>query len=219
MALVVYDPNPLPLLQVFKKEERTFTLDNDMPAIKISQNWDQYGVAAVVWEAALLLGTYLLTIKEDLRGKQILELGSGTGFCGIVGSLLGGDVTFTDLKECLHACKANVDLNLVSTKHSFSVKSLDWKEDLTKRWRDKYYDFIIGADLVYIEDTFEDLVKTFKHFSMINKQITILISGKIRYQERFDKFKSILEKDFKMQFFEYDNNNNNYVGKVSYHEK
>ena len=215
MALVAYDPNPLPFLHVFKKEERTFTLGKDMPAIKISQNWGEYGVAAVVWEAALMLGTYLLTLKEELRGKRVLELGSGTGFCGIVGSLLGANVVFTDLKECLHACKANVDLNLNSSKHSFSVKPLNWKDDLTKRWRDKHFDFIIGADLVYIEDTFEDLVKTLKHFSMINKEVTILISGKIRYQERFDKFKGILEKDFKMDFLEFNESINTYIGKVS----
>ncbi|XP_066915751.1 protein N-lysine methyltransferase METTL21A-like [Clytia hemisphaerica] len=214
MALILYEPNPLPFLQVFEREERTFTMGDDLPVIKISQDWNKFGVAAVVWEAALILGTYLMTIREDIKGKEILELGSGTGFCGIVSSLLGGNVVMTDLADCLDACHQNTKLNL-NHLHNFDVKPLNWEDDHKREWANKHFDYIIGADLVYIEETFQNLVKTFKYFHNINKTVKILLAGKIRYKERFQKFQNILEKDFSIEFLQHDDSSNIYLAKIS----
>ena len=210
MAVVLYNPNPLPFLQIFQKGERIFELGDNLPPIKISQNWGELGVAAVVWEAALVLGTFLLTLKQEIDQKKVLELGSGTGFSGIIASLLGGDVTLTDLPGCLDVCRNNVGLNLDPNINKYSVVPLKWNENLKKDWSDKHFDYIIGADLVYIEDTFQDLVDTLSFFSRTNNP-KIYLSGKIRYEKRFKQFKDILEKDFKLNYLKFDNTTNNYL--------
>ena len=213
MAVILYNPNPLPFLQIFNKDERVFTLGHDLPPIKISQNWGEHGVAAVVWEAALVLGTFLLTLKQDVAQKKVLELGSGTGFCGIVASLLGADVTLTDLPGCLNICQSNVDLNLDPNINKYSVVPLKWNENLQKNWSDRDFDYIIGADLVYIEETFQDLVDTFNFFTK-TKNPRIFLSGKIRYRKRFEQFKDILEKSFIINFLKFDNSTNNYLAEI-----
>ena len=43
----------------------------------------------VVWDAAIVLSKYLETIRDQLRGKCVLELGSGTGAVGICAAALG----------------------------------------------------------------------------------------------------------------------------------
>ena len=210
MAVILYDPNPLSFLQIFKKDERIFTLGHDLPPIKISQNWGELGVAAVVWEAALVLGTFLLTLKQEIDQKKVLELGSGTGFSGIVASLLGGDVTLTDLPGFLDVCRNNVGLNLDPKINKYSVVPLKWNKNLQEDWSDKHFDYIIGADLVYIEETFQDLVDTLTFFSR-TKNPKIFLSGKIRYEKRFQQFKDILEKDFEINYLKFDNSTNNYL--------
>lgn len=45
-------------------------------------------VGLQVWNAAFLLGDYILARREDLRGKILLELGGGPGLVSILASLL-----------------------------------------------------------------------------------------------------------------------------------
>ena len=197
MALVPY--NPLPVTEFFNTTERKLNIQG-LPDIVISQDWNKFGVAAVVWEAALVLGTFLQSIEQKIQGKQVLELGTGTGVCGIVASILGANVTFTDLEDCLDPCRTNIENNLNSSKHAFRITSLNWKENLTKNWSGKWFDYIIGADLVYIEDLFEDLIRVFQYFSDINENIEIFLSGQIRYEKRFSKFKTLLHQSFKVEY-------------------
>ena len=37
-----------------------------------------------VWPSAKFLSSYLYQIRKTIKNKKILELGSGTGICGIV---------------------------------------------------------------------------------------------------------------------------------------
>lgn len=57
--------------------------------VRIEQSWAQLGVAAVVWDAALVLCAYLEAGSVDLRDRAVIELGAGTGLLGIVAALLG----------------------------------------------------------------------------------------------------------------------------------
>lgn len=208
MALVIY--NPLPFMEHFNTQERIVSLKG-LPNITITQDWNSFGVAAVVWEAALILGTFLQSIQDQIQGKNVLELGSGTGICGIIASILGANVTLTDLENCMSLCERNVEINLNATVHGFQMKPLDWTEDLEKNWSGIVYDYIIGADLVYIEELFEDLVRTFEHFVNYNENIKIVLAGKIRYIDRYKRFESIVEKKFVVKYVTRDTNDDIYV--------
>uniref|UniRef100_A0A8C6AWC3 Protein N-lysine methyltransferase METTL21A n=1 Tax=Monodon monoceros TaxID=40151 RepID=A0A8C6AWC3_MONMO len=90
MALVPYEETAEKGLQRFHKPLATFSLANH--TIQIRQDWKQLGVAAVVWDAAIILATYLEMGAVELRGCSAVELGAGTGLVGMVAALLGGGV-------------------------------------------------------------------------------------------------------------------------------
>ncbi|XP_037600984.1 protein N-lysine methyltransferase METTL21A isoform X3 [Cebus imitator] len=87
MALVPYEETTELGLQKFHKPFATFSFANH--TIQIQQDWRHLGVAAVVWDAAIVLSTYLEMGAVELRGRSAVELGAGTGLVGIVAALLG----------------------------------------------------------------------------------------------------------------------------------
>ncbi|XP_057407727.1 protein N-lysine methyltransferase METTL21A isoform X2 [Balaenoptera acutorostrata] len=87
MALVPYEETAEMGLQRFHKPLATFSLANH--TIQIRQDWKQLGVSAVVWDAAVILATYLEMGAVELRGCSAVELGAGTGLVGMVAALLG----------------------------------------------------------------------------------------------------------------------------------
>ena len=66
MALVLYDPTPI--LQVFHERQRVFNIPGLPHNVTINQDWNTHGVAAVVWEAAIVLASFLQTIGPSLKG-------------------------------------------------------------------------------------------------------------------------------------------------------
>ena len=213
MALILYEPSPI--LEAFHAPERIFQFSG-LQNVTIKQDWNTHGVAAVVWEAAVVLGTYLQNMSSEIHGKNILELGSGTGLSGIIACLLGARVTFTDLNNALSACSSNIELNLDSSIHNYDLKSLDWTENLSDAWSAKHFDFIIGADLIYIEEIFQDLINTILYFTKQNKQLKMFLSGKIRYVERYGKFKKMLENSFHVDEVYFNKDVNVYIWKICF---
>lgn len=69
MALVPYNETLLPVLSKLQETSAEFNLANHR--IKLSQDWNQLGVAAVVWDAVsslvfILGGLLLLCITDTL---------------------------------------------------------------------------------------------------------------------------------------------------------
>ncbi|XP_071474961.1 protein N-lysine methyltransferase METTL21A isoform X3 [Marmota flaviventris] len=87
MALVPYEETRGMGLQKFHQPLATFSFANH--TIQIRQDWRQLGVAAVVWDAAVVLSTFLEMGAVELRDCSAVELGAGTGLVGIVAALLG----------------------------------------------------------------------------------------------------------------------------------
>ncbi|XP_042605159.1 protein N-lysine methyltransferase METTL21A isoform X2 [Cyprinus carpio] len=108
MALVPYDENLLPALSKLHQTSAEFNLANHR--IRLSQDWNRLGVAAVVWDAAVVLCMFLEMGTVDLKGKRVIELGAGTGLVGIVAALLGASVRITDREAALEFLTANAAL-------------------------------------------------------------------------------------------------------------
>ncbi|KAH6943607.1 hypothetical protein HPB50_024794 [Hyalomma asiaticum] len=70
-------------------------------------------VGLQVWKAALVMSDFLLHRgRELLRGKGVVELGSGAGLCGIVAAAFADYVFCTDAwEEVLHLCQRNLGQN------------------------------------------------------------------------------------------------------------
>lgn len=196
MALVPYSPPNT--LGIFHKSERNFTFGGR--TLTIYQDWEEGGVAAVVWDAAVVLSRYLESKGNSIKDKKVIELGAGTGLVGMVAAILGGDVIVTDREVALNYTKINLENNLKSLSHtSLKVTKLDWGQDTSTL--STPYDMILGADIVYIKETFQDLLKTLTDLS--GNESVVLLSCRIRY-ERDNNFIQLLKTKFNVKIVLHD---------------
>ncbi|XP_007886402.1 protein-lysine methyltransferase METTL21D isoform X2 [Callorhinchus milii] len=127
------------------------------------------GVGSVVWDAALVLGRYLESGaflgggRSRLAGKQVLELGSGTGAVGLMAAAQGAHVTVTDLEELQDLLNMNINENRHLVSGSIQAKVLKWGEIVHDILPDP--DYILVADCIYYEQSLEPLLKTMKELS------------------------------------------------------
>ncbi|CAH1803050.1 unnamed protein product [Owenia fusiformis] len=197
LAVVPYNSE---ILSPFHFDKRQFYLAGQNIVIK--QKWGQLGVAAVVWDAAVVLCEYLEKHRNMLEDKTVIELGAGMGLAGMVAGLLGvGRIDITDREIVLDDLRQNIQENVhnqVSLK-TIQVKALDWSHDL-ENFTD-HYDLVIGADIVYIEETFEDLLRTISHLAQ--PETEVILASKIRYKRDKDFYK-MLGKTFSLAKVHYD---------------
>ncbi|KAJ8125445.1 hypothetical protein O1611_g8195 [Lasiodiplodia mahajangana] len=125
------------------------------------------------WEAALHLGSYLLTDSgQDLvRGKAVLELGAGTGFLAILcAKHLGARrVTTTDGDETVvDYLKENLALNEVDDER-----------------------LVTGEDIVtYDKVAITALVQTLRQLFRMRPRLQVIIAGVIRNADTFQTFQN-----------------------------
>ncbi|CAB1327419.1 unnamed protein product [Coregonus sp. 'balchen'] len=150
--------------------------------IHIVEALDSYG--GVIWPAALALCNYLETNTDviDLKGKQVLELGSGTGLVSVVASLQGAQVTATDLPDVLSNLRYNLLRNTRGrSKYTPEVTALAWGPGVERTYpRSIYhYDYVLAADVVYHHDL-EELLFTMRYFC--RPGTTLIWANKVRLQ-------------------------------------
>ncbi|XP_018539350.2 uncharacterized protein LOC108888033 isoform X1 [Lates calcarifer] len=178
--------------------------------IVIYESIDSYG--AVMWPAALALCSFLDNNREkvNLQGKEVLELGAGTGLVAVVASLLGASVTATDLPEVLSNLRANVMRNTRGRcTHMPKVEALSWGYDLERTHPTSVYryDYVLAADVVYHHDFLDELLATMKHFC--RPGTTVIWANKVRmvndvtFTENFKKafHTSLLAEDGDMKIY------------------
>ncbi|NXL23422.1 MT21A methyltransferase, partial [Setophaga kirtlandii] len=200
--------------------------------IRLQQDWRRLGVAAVVWDAAVVLCAYLEMEGIVLRDRSVIELGAGTGLLGIVVTLLGpkepagvkyciphaalrdvdcARVTITDRAAALELLESNVQANLPpELRPRAVVKELTWGKDLDN-FSPGAFDLILGADIVYLEETFAELLQTLEH--LCSERTVILLSCRIRY-ERDLKFLRMLRERFSVSEVHYDSSKDVHIYKA-----
>ncbi|NXC84628.1 MT21A methyltransferase, partial [Cercotrichas coryphoeus] len=193
--------------------------------VRLQQDWRRLGVAAVVWDAAVVLCAYLEMGGIDLRDRSVIELGAGTGLLGIVVTLLGKSffvsfkanhncsarVTITDRAAALELLESNVQANLPpELRPRAVVKELTWGKDLDN-FPPGAFDFVLGADIVYLEETFAELLQTLEH--LCSERTVILLSCRIRY-ERDLQFLKMLRERFSVSEVHYDSSKDVHIYKA-----
>ncbi|MBN3318617.1 MT21A methyltransferase, partial [Atractosteus spatula] len=198
MALVPYEESALPALSRLHESAAEFRFAGRR--LRVAQDWGRLGVAAVVWDAAVVLCMYLELGEVELRGKKAIELGAGTGLVGIVATLLGARVTLTDREPALDFLRANVRANLpAELRGAAEVSELAWGEAL-HRYAAGGYDLVLGADIVYLEETFPALLATLEHLS--SERAVVLLACRLRY-ERDRAFLAALGRRFAVEQVHY----------------
>ena len=118
-------------------------------------------VGCVVWDAALVLAKYLEFKSQELGicSANVIELGAGTGFCGLMAAALGANVMVTDLSYCSDIMQRNVKNNTHLVDNRVIVNEFDWSQtDPQKQeffgWSLDKIDLILVSDCVYYEEVF-----------------------------------------------------------------
>ena len=104
----------------------------------------------------------------------------------------GAHVTLTDRPVALPVLRKNIECNGVQNVEALE---LNWGQKNLDQFSHPY-DVIIGADIVYVEETFEDLLLTIEQLS--DDRTIVVLSCHIRY-ERDLRFLELLRKRFAVQ--------------------
>ncbi|KAK0273409.1 hypothetical protein LTR35_001867 [Friedmanniomyces endolithicus] len=152
------------------------------------------------WEAALHLGSYLLTTEGAslIHDKSVLELGAGTGFLSILCAkhLEARHVTATDGDEgVVEALRENLFLNGLDQEEQVVTSILRWGRGLQGTWVEEDceawpYDTVIGADITYDKIGISALVATLRLMFDLRPKLRAVISGAVRNAETFESFRS-----------------------------
>jgi predicted nicotinamide N-methyase len=110
-----------------------------------------------IWPTPLFMCEFLKRNSELVKGKRVLELGSGTGIVGLYAAKLGAaHVTLTDF----------IDFNIENIKRNIKENGVEqvteprwfqWGTSLGEQW-----DVIIGSDIVYPVMDKNALIKAIK---------------------------------------------------------
>lgn len=109
-------------------------------------------------------------------------------------------MTITDLDVALSYIHDVVDMNVKDVPNvDIQIKGLDWTKD--RQAFTAEYDVVLGADIIYIEEIFEDLLKTF--LQICDENTVILLSWRYRY-DRDNKFLDMMREFFTLDQLLYD---------------
>jgi len=129
-----------------------------------------------IWDAGHSLSRLLTKNSYSLRGKQILELGSGTGIVGLTAAAEGATVCLTDgARSLLPMLEANVEEN--DLQHRATVRCLQWgnEEEITAVASEGQFDMIIGSDLLYSPESFPELIDTLAALCTVGRTEVLLV--------------------------------------------
>lgn len=106
---------------------------------------------AAVWNAGTALAGFLASNGDLLAGKSVIELGCGTGLCGIVAARQGASrVLLTDgNRDLLPRVERNVAANLpAAVARNVGVRTLQWGELVDGELLGTF-DIVLGSDVLY----------------------------------------------------------------------
>lgn len=157
------------------------------------------------WEAALFLAAYLSSSEGNhlVTGKDILELGSGTGFLSILcAKHLGAQrVLATDgSQEVISDLKSNIQLNELEGRELIQTAILQWDHALIGGVEDcreekRSYDLVLGADVTYDLKSIPSLIATMRDIFELYSNTRTLISATVRNEQTFDAFTTACDKN------------------------
>eukprot|EP00854_Cymbomonas_tetramitiformis_P007895 gene7895-9378_t len=127
------------------------------------------GLGFCVWAAALLMAHHLVSVREMIQGKTVLELGAGPGLPGLVCHLLGArEVTMSD---CVPAIQQSLTYSShlhtrtrgVEQSGTVHVVHVDWRQEkanyLGEQWQEAPTHKVGAAEGVNAEKVRHDTKK------------------------------------------------------------
>lgn len=135
-----------------------------------------------LWPSAPVLAWYLWLRQDDIKGKKVLELGSGTALPGLLCAKFGADkVYLTDdawQENTLKNIREAVKINNFQDDTKVQVEGLTWGDYTEELFEiaNAQLDFIIGSDLFFDPEVFEPLLITIAYLLEQNPTTEVLIA-------------------------------------------
>ena len=166
------------------------------------------GKGGLCWDAAFILAEHVSSTEQELlQSKRVLELGAGTGLCGLlVATLVQCHVDITDLPALLPLMRRNQQLNFGGGDSSFvkqhdhtpaplgtsAASILTW--GIPAEYPPDPYDVILGADVV--ASLYDPIALAETMWDLSHSQSVVFLSYKGRLTEPHELF----EKRFRQLF-------------------
>lgn len=110
---------------VVKRRKRKVDCSVITIAHKLETSLEDVGLQ--IWLASLYMADFVVSSRNDFKGKRILDLGAGVGLTSIVAALYADHVICTDIgKDIIDLAQHNLNLNNTKEDINFTVMELDW---------------------------------------------------------------------------------------------
>lgn len=135
------------------------------------------------WEAGLHLGQYLSSNPDLIRGKNVLELGTGTGYVSVLcAKYLGASrvVASDGSEDVLNGLSDTAFLNGLQGSQVLIPKELMWGNALVGTEEEKWdggneVDVVLGADITYDTRAMPALIATLDELFGLYPKVQVLI--------------------------------------------
>ena len=151
-------------------------------------------IGEALWKGSMVMSRWMIEKDQDVvKGKSVLELGSGPGLCGFMAANLGAkEVILTDYKtQVMQLIAQNIKhVQSQNVKAHMSHAELDWYYasdttylknlpvlDENMQQVDSFYkraegfDVIIGSDLLYFKESIEPLFRMIVGLQELNNAV------------------------------------------------
>lgn len=148
------------------------------------------------WEAALHLGQFLCLHSDIIQGKDVLDLGTGTGYLAVLCARYlgarhviasdGSDEVISNMSETLF-------LNDLQDAPRISTMEVMWGHALVgteeQAWNGgRPVDVVLGADVTYDRSVVPALVATLAELFQLYPRVEVYISAAKRNEATFEVF-------------------------------
>ncbi len=157
-------------------------------------------IASRVWDSGRALARWLEDADAlPMRGRAVLELGSGVGIGGLAAAAHGASVVLTDLSEALPLLAFNAAANMSLCEHAPAVMPLSWGDGeqvvaaarLAWSGGSACSPLILCTDVVYDPDMYRPLLKTLDHLTSSACMVEpppILMAHRSRHEDEHAAF-------------------------------
>ena len=149
------------------------------------------GFASTVWDSAVVLSKYAEKTRRDFaRAKTCVELGAG---CGLISAVMKEIVEVprviaTDVEGNMELLRENVE------KYGVETRAVTWGADAEEAFADVDVDVVVASDVVYWNDSMDDLVMTLRALAKTPKTRVLMAYG--RNRQALEKFLDVSREDF-----------------------
>jgi len=150
------------------------------------------GIGGMVWDAAVLLSKFISKNRESFKSvKRVVELGSGTGLCGLAVAYLlpQAEVVLTDNQPHVPLLQRNAELNGLP---NVKVEELDWFHP--RNLGD--FDMVIGSDIVYEPQLFEPLLDSLE--AVTGPHTLVYLCNELRMSRDLNFYKAAHKRNWTM---------------------